>query len=185
MYRRMETLSRDLEWLGLRHRANYIPMLQRMADGHNVAALKTLVDTLEPAKMYSRSSARKYTSATPLNRVVDAARPESAAARVFPADLREARKWLERWRDQYDALQPAMAGSFLLKEVEPVSADVAALGTAGLEALDYVARSRRPAETWVQQANALLERVSKPRAEVVIAIVPPVRKLIESAGRLP
>lgn len=185
MYQRMEAVSRDLEWMGLKHRANYLPMLERMTGGYPVEPLKTLVDTLEPVKLYARSQARPYTSATPLNRVVDAARPESTVARECLASPALARRWLARLRDQYAELRPALRSSFLLKEIEPVSADAAALGQAGLEAIGYVERKQRPPQTWIQQANALLERASKPRAEVVIAILPVVRQLIESASRLP
>ncbi len=185
MYRRMDAASEDLEWVGLKHRANYRPMLERMAPGYPVAPLETLVDTLEPVKLYARSQARPYTSATPLNRVVDAARPESRVARSFPSDPQQARGLLAAWRDQYAALRPAMQSSFPLKEVEPVSADVAALGSTGLKALDFIARKQRPTDQWIRDAKAVLDRASKPRAEVVIAVVPAVRKLVDTAARLP
>ncbi len=183
MYRRMEVTSRDLEWLGLRHRANLRPMLQRMAPGSPVEPLETLARVLTPVKLYSRSQARPYTSATPLNRMVDAARPESDVAREFPADPAQARDVLTLWRDNHAALAPAIAGSFLLQEIEPVSADVSALGQAGLEALDWLEKGQRPPQTWTDQAAALLERASKPRAEVDISVVAPVLSLVEKAAK--
>ena len=184
MYRRMDAMSRELEWVGVHHRSNYRPMLERMA-GANQETLRTLVDTLEPLKLYGRSAAGNYTSATPLNRVVDAARPESEAARLFPQDPVEQRRVLALWREVYRGLMPAIEESFLLREIEPVARDLSALGAAGLEALDYLERGIRPPESWIQDKQALLARAAKPRAEVSIAVVPALRQLIESASRLP
>ena len=79
MYRRLSVVSRNLEWLGLTHRSNYRPMLERLMDEHPAERLKILADILEPVRGYARGEAREYTSATPLNRLVDAVRPERLA----------------------------------------------------------------------------------------------------------
>jgi hexosaminidase len=86
MYARMESVSAWLEWLGLTHRSYYPLMLRRIA-GRSVtheefSALKTLTDVVEPVKDYSReqTAPAEPTSATPLNRVVDAISREGASA---------------------------------------------------------------------------------------------------------
>ena len=91
--------------------------------------LRPLIQALEPVKLYERSQAREYTSATPLNRPVDAARPESEIARGFAA-----LPSFDAWVRQYAQLREAFANSFLLKQIEPVSADVSALARTASEA---------------------------------------------------
>ena len=84
MYRRMELVSRELELLGLTHRSSYNAMLEELAGGDPVEPLRNLADVVEPVKGYARvSSGPKYTQETPLNRLVDAAEPESMRARDF------------------------------------------------------------------------------------------------------
>jgi hexosaminidase len=186
MYRRLESASVRLEYLGLTHRSVQGLMLDRIAGGRPAGALRTLAAALEPVKGYARDAGRDYKSSTPLNRMVDATPAESDAAREFSeavdallagdqAQRERARQQLAGWRDQYDALKPVFAASSLAAEVEPVSRDVSALAAAGLEALD--ARPAPPG--WAE----LLERAKQPRAELLIAILEPVRKLIEAASK--
>jgi hexosaminidase len=188
MYRRLESASVRLEYLGLTHRSVQGPMLDRIAAGQPAGALRTLGAALEPVKGYARHAARAYKSSTPLNRMVDATPPESGAAREFSgavdallagdqAQREGVRTRLAGWRDQYEALKPVFAASSLAAELEPVSRDVSALAAAGIEALD--ARPTPPG--WVE----FLERAKKPRAELLIVILDPVRKLVEAAGAPP
>ena len=91
MYQRMAVTSRWLDGLGLTHNSSYDPMLRRIAGTDNIAALKALADVLEPVKDYTReeTAPAPATSASPLNRVVDAVRPESATARQFAEAVNE------------------------------------------------------------------------------------------------
>src|ERR1022692_1302872 len=83
MYARMERVSRTLEWTGIRHRADYTPMLERMAGGRPVEPLRVLADAVEALGLGQRHRAGKYTSLTPMNRLADAARPESESVRAM------------------------------------------------------------------------------------------------------
>ena len=184
MYRRLEAVSRHLDWLGLTHRSGYPLMLERLAGTSAIEPLKALAAVLEPVKDYARGRARRYTQQTPLNRLVDAVRPESDAAREFRelADRTHLRPWLTLWRDNHARLAPTLERSFLLNEVAPLSQDLAALGAAGLEALDYLQSGGRPPDAWLKEQRALLERAQQPRAELLIMVVPPIRKLVEAAA---
>ncbi|HSP77495.1 MAG TPA: family 20 glycosylhydrolase [Myxococcaceae bacterium] len=82
MYRRLEATSRWLEWLGLEHRTDQGRMLERLA-GADAPVLRELADIVEPLEFYDRHAMQRETSLTPLNRLVDVARPESDAARHF------------------------------------------------------------------------------------------------------
>ncbi|MDQ6699992.1 MAG: family 20 glycosylhydrolase [Acidobacteriota bacterium] len=185
MYRRLEIMSRNLETLGLTHRSSYQAMLQRLAGSGPVEPLKTLADVVEPVKEYARSSSREYTQQTPLNRLVDAARPESDVARDFShlVNRDAVRTRLTLWRDNHAKLIPIIRRSPLLKEVEPLSSDLAKLGALGLEALAYSESGKRPPDSWIREAGAFLGTAKQPRAEVSIAVVAPIAKLVGYATR--
>ena len=197
MYRRLEDVSRWLDWSGLTHNSSYGPMLRRIASSDDVSALRTLTDVVEPVKDYTREeiAAVEATSLSPLNRAIDAARPESATARHFgelvdaliagraSADSKqEIRSFLTRWRDNQANLQPLETQSFLLKEIVPLSRDLSAVATAGLQAMDYVDRGDRAPGAWAAQQFALLESAQKPKAQLLIMVVPAVQKLIEASS---
>lgn len=188
MYRRMEVVSRNLEWLGLTHRSSYPLMLERLTNASPASSLRILADVLEPVKFYARGESRQYTSFTPLNRLVDATRPESDASRKL-ADLvnrlsenkEKIRKQLILRRDNGAELIPIMQRSALLQEAVPLAEDVSALATAGLEALEFLEAGKPAPATWVADQLALLDCAAKPRAELLIMIVPSIRKLVEAA----
>jgi hexosaminidase len=201
MYQRLEEESLRLDWLGLTHNSSYDPMLRRIAGTDDVAALKVLADVLEPVKDYTReqTATEPATSAKPLNRVVDAVRPESVTARQFadsvnalvagsarPGTEARVRSLLNRWRDNQLELQPLFEKSLLLKEVAPVSQNLSALGGVGLAALDYLDRGEKAPAAWVSQQTAIVEQAKKPQSQLLIMVTPSIQKLIEaSAGEIP
>jgi hexosaminidase len=184
MYRRLGVVSRDLEWLGLRQVSEYEKMLMRLAGGGPVAPVRTLAGVVEPVKDYAREAAHPYDRFTPLNRLVDAARPDSEIVRRFAAlvdrmgaeDLPRIREYLTLWRDNQARLAPVMANSALLAEDAQLSKDLSAIAEAGLEALD---EKHDPA--WIAEKTALLDRARQPKAELLLSVEPAIRKLIEAA----
>jgi hexosaminidase len=199
MYRRLEAVSLWLDWLGLTHNSSYEPMLRRIAGSDDISALRTLTDVVEPVKDYTREeiAAVEATSLSPLNRVIDGARPESATARHFgdlvdalvagradPETKQEVRMLLIRWRDNQTKLQPFETQSFLVKEIAPLSQDLAVAAAAGLQALEYLDRGERPPDAWAAEQFALLEQAQQPKAQLLLMVAPSVHKLIEaSSGR--
>jgi hexosaminidase len=198
MYQRLAIVSSWMDGLGLTHNSSYAPMLRRIAGTNDIAGLKVLADVLEPVKDYTReeTAPAPATSASPLNRVVDAVRPESATGRQFADAVNEllgaakpgsevrVRNLLSRWRDNQVELQPQFEKSLLLKEVAPISQNLSALGAAGLTALDYLDRGEPAPAAWVTAQLALVEQASKPQAQLLIMVAPQVGRLIQaSAGR--
>jgi hexosaminidase len=197
MYQRLEDVSRWLDWLGLTHNSSYEPMLHRIAGSNDISALRTFTDVVEPVKDYTREeiAAVEATSLSPLNRVIDTVRPETATARRFAglvdamvarrADAdgkEEVRALLARWRDNQTNLQPLESQSFLLKEIVPLSQDLSVIATTGLQALDYLNRAERAPEAWAAQQFALLEQAQKPKAQLLLMVVPTVQKLVEASS---
>ncbi len=197
MYQRLEKVSHRLDFLGLTHNTGYAPTLRRIAGRNDTSALQVLTDVAEPVKDYIREDTAPAvpTSLTPLNRVVDAARPESDTARQFsdmvnallsgkakPGTEAQIRTLLSRWRDNQIELQPLAEKSFLVKEVLPLSQNLSTLGTAGLAALDYLDHDERAPEQWRSQQLALIEQAKKQQAQLLLMIAPAVQKLIEASA---
>ena len=188
MYRRMDLISRQLELLGLTHRLSYNTMLDELANGDPVEPLRTLADVVEPVKGYARvSSGRKYTQQTPLNRLVDAAEPESQRARDFGAlvdqmDRPKIREWLTQWSENGAKLDPMLSKTFLLAEVKPLSEDLTKLANIGLEALDSIESGQKRPSAWRDEQRAILEAAKKPHAELLLMIVPSIEKLAAAAS---
>lgn len=198
MHRRLETESQRLEAFGLNHRSGYVPMLQKLVGDAPVEPLKTLADLVEPVKYYARGQIRDYRSDTPLDRLVDAARPESEAARRFrrqvdfylkngpdAAQAADLRSTLTRWRDNHAVLEPILDRSPRAAEARPHSRDLMAVGRRGLEALDHIASGRSAPAAWVEEAKKDLLTAQEPSAaELELAVVPAVRKLVLAAAQL-
>jgi hexosaminidase len=201
MHTRMEFLSIRLEWLGLTHQTYHLQMLQRIAgqsSPEEFAALTTLASVVEPVKDYAReeTATAEATSATPLNRLVDAVPLESATARRFgelvdkfiAASCHDAvtaarlRAELAAWRDNDTKLQPLAQRSFLVKEVSPNSHDLAALGALGLAALDFIAKGQRAPEDWKAQQLVVLQQIEKPKGQLLLMPAPAVQKLVEAVS---
>jgi len=191
MYQRMEATGRWLEWTGVQHRANYLPMLERLAGGQPVEPLLVLADASEAGGHDIRAKGGKYTSLTPLNRFVDAARPESepvrhleqAVARLAAADRKTIRARLHEWVENDARFQAMVDGDSFLGELAPLSRNLKTAGEIGLRALEYLESNTTPPADWVTQQNRALDEIGQPVAEVILAAVRPVRLLVNAAGK--
>jgi hexosaminidase len=202
MYARLHAVSAQLEWLGLTHRTYYPQMLHRIA-GHaaspeQLAALSTLADVVEPVKDYTReaSAPAEPTSATPLNRLVDAIPLESEPARRFneqvdkfiSSSCRDAeaaaqlRAQLATWRDNDARLRPLIQTSFLVKEVAATSQDLSSLAAVGLAALDYLSKGSPAPDDWKAQQLAIIEQAKTPKSQLLLMPAPAIQKLVEAAA---
>jgi hexosaminidase len=198
MYRRLEEVNWRLRWLGLNYDSNYVLILHRLTGSQDIAALRVLADVVEPTKDYTRTEVfpEPPVKSTPLNRLADAARPESTVARQF-AELVETylqsgykdsateariRSSLVRWRENDASLQPVLDRSFILAEDKPLSEDLAALAAAGLQVLDSIGKNQRLPDAWRTEQLAVVDRSMKPRANLLVMVAPPIQKLIEAAA---
>jgi len=188
MYARMEAVSRELEWTGVRHRATYGPMLDRLAAGRPAEPLRILADACEAQGLGTRSRAMKYTSLTPLNRLVDAARPESESVRALEQaasklDFAQLREQFARWAGNDARFEALAVDNELLGEIKPLSQDLSALGSVGLRILTYLESHRPAPKYWLSKQEHELARMIKPRNEVVLAAVRPVKLLLDELAR--
>jgi hexosaminidase len=198
MYRRLDGLSWRLEWLGLTHRSALQLALQRASGTDGTAALHTLAEVVEPVKDYTRMNNIKtvWDFRAPLDRLVDAASPESDSARRFQALVQtyiasgesdraaegEIRTLLSAWRDNDAKVRPLLDRSFLLHEIVPLSADLSTIAATGLAALDYLDRSETPVESWRVEQRAVLEVAKTPKADLQMMVVTPLQQLIDATA---
>jgi hexosaminidase len=182
MYARLAVVSRWLEWTGIRHRANYGPMLDRLTGGRPAEPVRVLADATEALGLgQGRGRTMKYTSLTPLNRMVDAARPESESVRALElaskrgdaADLALLREQFTRWAANDPRFQPFAQDNVLLIELLPLSKDLSYLGNVGLALL-----SGGPVPSDI---DAQLTRMQRPQAELRLAATRPVKILLDAA----
>jgi hexosaminidase len=201
MHTRMEITGERLEWLGLTHKSYHRQMLQRIAGPstpEEFAALTTLASVVEPVKDYAReeTATAEATSATPLNRLVDAVPLESATARHFgelaakflaaschdPSAEARLRTQLTAWRDNDAKLQSLAQRSFLVKEVSASSQDLSTLGSVGLAALDFIAKSQRAPDDWKAQQLAVIQQIQKPKGQLLLMPASAVQTLVDAAA---
>jgi hexosaminidase len=196
MYRRLAVVSQTLTWHGIPYLATSENMIQRIAGGGDVDALKVLASVVQPPKGYARHDLKTYTSLTPLNLLVDAVPPESDQARAFreiagriadgsatPSDHKQAREWLTLWRDNDAVLQPTLAGSALAKELVPVSQGLKESAAMGLAALDAIEKNVPVSAAAQTEQLAALKGLEAPRAVLLIATVPGVETLVKAEKR--
>jgi hexosaminidase len=94
----------------------------------------------------------------------------------------EIKALLIRWRDNQSNLQPLESQSFLLKEIVPLSQELTGVALTGLQALDYMDRRERAPAAWATEQFALLEEAQKPKAQLLLMVVPSVQKMVEASS---
>ncbi len=194
MYRRLATISLQLEEHGLTHIRNYEMMLRRLTGNQDITALKTLVDVIEPVKIYQRHhQGVSYFSHSPYTRAVDAARPESMTARAFARDVdaflhdpaqagaETILHYLTQWRNNHAALLEIMQKSPVIRELETLSQDLADLSAAGLKAVHALLAEEKLDATWHYEQQLVADRAKKPRGQTELMVVPAIQKLIDAA----
>ncbi|TYZ08696.1 family 20 glycosylhydrolase [Hymenobacter lutimineralis] len=204
MYRRLPAVSRQLETLGLMHRRAPEQLLLQLAGGPTqIAPLRTFAEVLEPVKEYKRHfQGFKYTTQTPLTRLVDAAPAESEVARLFStrvdsllALLKSARGQLPRtpaarqlvqqlstqlrtWQLNDVQVQPILAANPTLREYTVLSSQLSAASTLGLARLVQLEKGVAPSPEWYAIAAKQLEAAKAPAGQTELAVVPALRRLV-------
>ncbi|MEM7040985.1 MAG: family 20 glycosylhydrolase, partial [Bacteroidota bacterium] len=148
MYRRLRKTSHRLEELGLLHHRNQEMMMRRLAQGQDHSALSTLIQVVEPLKVYARHhQGIPYSSHLPLTRIPDIAIPDAPLAREFrrtmneylatPDPLRRTilRNWMELWRDNHERFLKLAEGAPALREAIPLSENLKNVAITGLALL--------------------------------------------------
>lgn len=193
MYRRLMVLDNQLENLGLQHLAYRKKLLTAIVSEAYLEPLKVLSELLQEDKMFARMAIYKpqFYYTTPLNRMVDVARPESYVAYRFGQDVdlwieSEDTKALERiiamletWSSNHEKLAPAFEKNERLLEVLPHSGHLSQLASVALEALYEPAKL----EGKEPELDALFASASESYGATNLSITPHVQKLVQIAAK--
>jgi hexosaminidase len=199
MYRRLSLISRQLEELGLTHEKNYGMLLRRLAGSADPRPLRTLASIIEPVKEYHRYRMRPQTMLGPLTGLVDAARPDSEAAREFAANVdaflsdaprfalyrRDLEQILAEWQTASRALGPMIDRSPALQEARPLANNLSVIAAAGLDAISHLGAGDAGTPEWRDAHLARLDEAAKPSAALEFVVITSVRKLLIAAAELP
>jgi len=171
MYDRMESVSRQLDFVGLEHHTYQEAMLARIGP---VEPLRVLADAVETAGVQSRRQAQKYSSLIPLNRMVDAAHPESEYVRQLELAVK---------RGDVETLKAALTiwsqNKVSVDELQPLSINLRAAASIGLEMLSYIEKRQTPPADWRARQTSRLDAMNRPIAELYLAAVRPIQALFE------
>ena len=149
MYRRLMVMDGHLEQLGLTHKSYRNTLLAELVSEPYFEPLRVLAELLQEDKMFARMAIYKpqFYTTTPLNRMVDLARPESYVAYRFGLDVD---LWIESkdegaherlitaleiWSANHEQLIAAFENNKRLLEVKKHSEHLSQLGLAGLLSL--------------------------------------------------
>ena len=210
LYRRLGFVSDELEALGLRHRRAPAALLRQLAspDPAALPALQTLASLVEPVKEYKRHfQGFKYTTETPLTRLVDAAPAEADAARrfgatadsllaglsigvpTFPAtapvlspatgrQLASLRQQLASWQRATEQLPPLFVASPSLAEYAPLAAQLSVVVSLLGQRLTQLAQGQAPPPGWQAATKLQLDAAQKPAGQAELAIIGAARRLV-------
>ena len=185
-----------------------VALVASFANAQDKAAKKTTSEAteekaprltiVEPVKEYRRNQQRPQSMLSPLTGLIDAARPDSDAARRFAATVdgllsdaprfeahsQQLRNTLTQWRNAGPELETIIDRSPALHEARPLAKDLNELGTTGLEALSFISRGVAPSPEWRDARLAALDRAASPKGGLEFPIIPSVRQLVIAASEL-
>jgi hexosaminidase len=192
MYRRLGSVSDQLEQFGLLHKAAPEIMLRRYANGSAMAPMRKLLGLVEPANPFTRGQ----TQLTPLTSLTDVAIPDPSerfeietlvdAALKNPSgrqtEVKELEKRFQTWRDLPLALALSNESPRNM-EASDIARDVARLGAVGSEALLYLSTGTPSPKEWLLQNIEFLKRLEETKAVIRVAVTPSMRKLVTAAAQ--
>ena len=196
MYRRLDVISLELDGLGLRHLSNQAVMMRRLCNGENVGALKTLVDVIEPLKIYERNQGDTlYNVFSPLTKLADVAIPDQPVARHFnqwvaaylstpnPSLADTIVQQLQRWKDNDPSFRRLLEHSPVLQEAAPLSASLTALATAGLQSMRNIQEHRPSVPDWIRQQETIIRQAREQSGRCELQIVTAIENLVVQSGK--
>jgi hexosaminidase len=191
MYRRLMTLSMDLDAQGLQHISYYERMLRGWKGVTDTRDLRLLTDVLVPVKGYKRLMGRmvqpagKVQGTAPLNEVADILPVNSFTRRQF-------RQWVSAYlstqdrdaaqqiRQQLKAWSSMTWNSYqqpALEAIRPHANNLAQLAKIAMEAMDQRDQGVVLID-WVNRQQDLLKKAAAPQAETELDVVPELAALI-------
>jgi hexosaminidase len=188
MYRRMDIISVQLEFLGSTHIKNIAMLLRRLANQQEVSCLQSVVQYLEPVQGYQRNQQNNFTRFSPYTLMADIAVPDQKAVRDLTkrfgeyakakdtAWKKEVRQLLREWIDNDYAVQQLAAPIPALADIATHSSRLRALALLGLEILSAPSITATNMGDWQKK----MQDMATPIGHCELKVVEPLRKLLSN-----
>ncbi len=185
MYRRLDVVSVWLEQAGLQHLSSTSRMLRQIAGTQDLGPLAILGKLASPEGVGTREEMNRggtpSTQLVPLVKPVDAVVPDppyrrQLASQVdallsdapkFAAGSDELTKALGSWRDMVPGFAALAANAPILDTVSSRVLQLQKLGSAGLEALQYLQSGKSAPAEWKDAQLALIKLAETPDASLL------------------
>ncbi len=190
MYRRLDIISLQLEWVGSTHLKNKEMMLRRIAGVENIQALENVVDFIEPLKGYKRNAANNFTKYSPYSLLVDIAVPDPSPLRAFnklvdsltqqptAIQIKSLYRQLNFWKSNHQLVQAMAINKPLLTTLVKHSAALNTISNYTIEFLEMKERHQNPSQQWMKQYVQILNESMKPSGYCELLIGESLKKLI-------
>lgn len=196
MYRRLDKISIELEWLGLTHISNQEMMMRRMVGGKDISSIRTLVNVVEPLNNYKRhvnfkeENGFKMNHFSPYTRLMDVAGADARSARIFrqklglylESGLTEDRdflnKQLNQWVANDEKLQKEIEELPNLKDVSLHSTNLLIISEIALEAIGYIDSGKKPSAKWTENSREQIKLASVPQGQTTLMITDAIDQLV-------
>ena len=191
MYRRLDLISLQLDGLGSTHLRNKEVLLRRLSAGYDTRVLETLVDVIEPLKIYQRNAGdTMYTVFSPYTKIADVATPDQAVARLFrkdvatwltTADSKTEKRILDnliRWRDNHAEFMKLVQRSPQLSEAAILSENLSVISALGLEAMKKISAKKKSDAGWKQKSLQACEKAKQQGGRCDLQVVTAIEQLI-------
>ncbi len=195
MYRRLDAVSLYLDALGLTHLTFKEVLLRKLCNGYETKTLKTLVNVIEPLKIYERNQGdTMYTVFSPYTKLADVATPDQELPRHFsslvdtflktrsPVAEKVIREQLAAWKENHEAFMLLLKHSPVLEEAKLLSENLSRIAAAGLEALAFIRQRDMADNEWVQQQLGITEKAKEQSGRCELQVIKPIQRLIKAAG---
>lgn len=190
MYRRLDETDLRLEELGLQHNTARDVIMRSLCRGKDITPLQTLVDVIEPMKIYTRNpEGELYRMFSPFTLLADAARPDAKVARLFRESVtayllephtKERRfimDHLRMWKSNHETLLPLIRQNPALAEAEEISRNLSKIAGIGLSVMEGSIRGERSATAGV------FEEARKQGGRTELQVVDAIEELVLNLGK--
>jgi len=195
MYRRLHVMSVRLEAFGLTHLTQQDVGLRALTGSMDIDALRVFASVLEPVSFDQRYQGQHTSQLTPLDRLVDAVRPDPPSRHEMEVLVRaflenpsqhEAERHRQEaifaaWTAAAPKVQQQVAASPLLAaDATERAQQFSQLAQIGSQAVEYLAGQRAAPAGWKQNSLDQLDAAQKPSGLVRFTVIESLRKLVNA-----
>ncbi len=195
MYRRLDVMSVRLEAFGLTHLTHEDVALRALTGSMDIDAMRVFASALQPVSFGERYEGQHTSQLTPLDRLVDAVRPDPPLRHEMEVLVRA---YLENpsqhaaekqrladifavWTAAAPKIQQQVAASpILAADASERAQQFAQLAAIGTQALASLSGSSAASADWKQSSLATIEAAKKPQGLVRFTFLDQLQKLVEA-----